>query len=467
MENKRLTKIVATIGPSSESEEIMRELINYVSVFRLNFSHGDYMEHKKRIDLIKKLEKETNKSISILLDTKGPEIRTGVFKEDVLVKEGDIVVIKHQNVIGNKREFSISYKDLYKEVKKGTKILIDDGLIELEVLKVEGKDIVCKVNNNGIISSRKGVNIPDITLDIPFLNEKDKKDIKFGVENNLDFLALSFIRSAEDIKEVKNYLKELDADNFQIIAKIENKKALENLEEILEEVDGVMIARGDLGVEVPVEEVPILQKRIIDLARKKGKFTIVATQMLDSMIKNPRPTRAEVSDVINAVFDKTDAVMLSGETAKGKYPVESVKMMDKLLRKAENLVEPFIYKINNYTDFVAKSAVNASYELDIKAIIAPSRSGYTPSTISNFRPKCPIYAFVLEEKVAKWLNIRFGVYSFIKKEIKELFGRVTYTLSTLINKKEIKKDDLVVVVIGTHKKRTNSLIIDKAEELLV
>jgi pyruvate kinase len=466
MIKKRLTKIIATVGPSSEREEVLKELFNYVDAFRLNFSHGDHKEHGKRIALIRKLERELNKRIPIILDTKGPEIRTGLFEKEIFLKKGQIVRIKNQEIIGNEKEFCVSYEDLYKEVEKGDKILIDDGLIELEVLEVEGKDIVCEVKNEGFISSKKSVNLPGKELNIEFLSEKDKVDIKFGVENDLDFLALSFVRSAKDIKKVKAYLKELNAKNFKIIAKIENKKALENLEEILEESDGVMVARGDLGVEIPVEEVPIWQKKIIEMAREKGKFTIVATQMLDSMINNPRPTRAEASDVINAVFDKTDAVMLSGETAKGKFPIESVKMMDKLLRKAEELIKPFYYEIKDYTDFVAKSAVNASYELEVEAIVAPSKSGYTPSAISNFRPKCPIYAFVLDEKTAKWINIRFGIFPFVKKEIKELFERVKYTLATLLDKDLVKKESLVVVVAGTHKKKTNALIIDKVKELL-
>ncbi|MEO2154187.1 MAG: pyruvate kinase [Nanoarchaeota archaeon] len=464
--NLRLTKIIATIGPASEKEEILNELFNYVDIFRLNFSHGDYKEHLRRVKLIRKLEKEKDEIKALLLDTKGPEIRTGEFKGEVFLKEGSIVTIRNKDIIGNEKEFSISYKELYKDIKKGDKILLDDGLIELEVLETKNKDIICKVKNSGFISSKKGVNIPGVDLKIPFLSEKDKKDIEFAVKNDFDFIALSFVRNKSDILEVKKLLKELKGENIKLIAKIENKQALDNLEEIIEESDGVMIARGDLGVEIPIEEVPIWQKKIIKLAREKRKFTIVATQMLESMTKNPRPTRAEASDVINAVLDKTDCVMLSGETAKGKYPLEAVKTMDKLIRKAEKLIEPHLLKVNDYTEFVAKSAVNASYELNVKAIITPTKTGFTASSISNFRPKAPIFAFTINKKVARQLKAWFGVYPFVKPEIKDCFERIKYTSNFLINKKLINKDDIVIFAIGTHKKRTNALIIDKVKELL-
>ncbi len=463
--SKRLTKIVATLGPSSEKKEVLEKIFDLVDVFRFNFSHGNYEEHLNRVKLVRSLEKEKNTFKALLLDTKGPEIRTGEFKGEVLLKEGSVVRIVPDDIVGNEEIFTISYKDLYKDVKKGDKILLDDGLIELEVLDVEGKDIVCLVKNEGYISSKKGVNVPGVELNIPFLSDKDKNDIKFGVENDFDFIALSFVRNKDDVIEVRNLIKKLNG-NMKIISKIENKQALDNIDEIIEVSDGIMVARGDLGVEIPVEEVPVWQKKIIKKCRDKNKFTIVATQMLDSMIRNPRPTRAEASDVINAVLDKTDAVMLSGETAKGKYPVEAVKTMDKLLKKAEALLEPHILKVNDYVDFVAKSAVNASYELNLKALVTPTRSGYTASIISNFRPKVPIYAFTLSEKTARQLKIRFGVFPYVKKEIKSVNERVKHCLSVLLDEGKINKEDLVAFALGTHKKRTNTLIIDKVEELL-
>jgi len=462
----RLTKIVATIGPASEKEEVLKQIFPYVDVFRLNFSHGSLEEHKRRAVLVRKLEKEFDTVKGLLLDTKGPEIRVGKLKGEIFLKEGQLVTIKYEDIIGDEKAFSISYKDLYKYVDKGDRILLDDGLIELEVVEVKGKDIICRVKNSGYLSSNKSVNVPDKELDMPFLSEKDKQDIKFGKEMDFDFLALSFVRSAKDIKETMQYLKEIEADNYKIIAKIESKQALRNLEEIIDLVDGVMVARGDLGVEIPIEEVPIWQKKIIKLAKKKKRFTIVATQMLESMTKNPRPTRAEASDVINAVLDGTDAVMLSGETAKGKYPVESVKMMDKLVREAEKLVEFSPYKIENYTEFVAKSVVNASYELPIKAIISPSRTGYTPSLVSNFRPRCVIYSFVPTDKIRRWLTIRFGVYPYRLPKLETMFEVIEHNLQFLKEKGLLNDEDLVAFAIGTQKKRTNTLIIDLVKELL-
>ena len=321
------TKVVCTMGPNTNDREVMRKLIqNGMDVARFNFSHGDHEEQKFRMDLLKELREEEHAHTAILLDTKGPEIRTGLLKDGkkVTLREGNTFVLTMEDIVGDETKVSLSYKGLVEDVEQGTVILIDDGLIGLKVKEITGQDIVCEVVNGGELGEKKGVNVPNVPVRLPAITEKDKEDIKFGVEQEIDFIAASFVRNAECVLEIRAFLKELDAPYIPIIAKIENAEGIRNIDEIIRAADGIMVARGDMGVEIPAEEVPYLQKMLIQKCNSNFKTVITATQMLDSMIRNPRPTRAEVTDVANAVYDGTDAVMLSGETAQGKYPVEAL-----------------------------------------------------------------------------------------------------------------------------------------------
>ncbi|MDD6489787.1 MAG: pyruvate kinase, partial [Clostridia bacterium] len=333
----RKTKIICTLGPSTEDENVLRELmLNGMDVARINMSHQTHEEHKAKIDKVKKLREELDLPVAILLDTKGPEIRTGNFAEkSVLLEAGHKFTLTTEDCIGTNEKCSISFKNLPKDVKQGTRILIDDGLIELRVESKTETEIHCTVINGGPVSSHKGINVPDVFLSMPFLSEQDKSDLEFGVEQDVDFVAASFTRTANDINELRAELEKYGGDNIRIIAKIENKDGVKNIDEILKVSDGIMVARGDLGVEIPCEEVPIVQKTLIKKANQAGKIVVTATQMLDSMIKNPRPTRAEATDVANAIYDGTVAIMLSGETAAGAYPVEAVKTMVKIAERTE------------------------------------------------------------------------------------------------------------------------------------
>ena len=356
--NIKKTKIVCTLGPVSENEETLRELIkNGLNVCRLNFSHGSHEEHKGRMDLVKKLREELNMPTAILLDTKGPEIRTGKFDApEVLLEEGQTFTITMKDVMGNKEMCTVSYKGLANDVKTGDTILIDDGLVGLTVKEVNGDDIVCEVQNSGIVKNHKGVNVPGVKVNLPAITEKDRSDIEFGIEQGIDFIAASFVRKVSDVLAIREILEENNATHIKIISKIENQEGVDNLDEIIEVSDGIMVARGDLGVEIPTEEIPVVQKLMIKKCNEAGKPVITATQMLDSMIRNPRPTRAEVTDVANAIYDGTDAIMLSGETAAGKYPVEAVKTMATIAKRAEETMRNRGNKINkskNVTDAIS------------------------------------------------------------------------------------------------------------------
>ncbi|MCX8169698.1 MAG: pyruvate kinase, partial [Candidatus Methanomethyliaceae archaeon] len=337
----RMTKIICTLGPAVDDEQLVEELIlEGMDVARLNFSHGTHDDHQVRVDRLKKVRERLNRPVALLLDTKGPEIRMGKFeKGEVTLKEGNEFVLVNETIMGNEERATISHKELYKDVKVGTRILINDGLVAIEVTKVEGKDIYTRILNGGVISNNKGVNIPETDTHLPSITEQDIKDIEFAVRNEFDFIACSFVRKASNVNEVRKLLKKLGGERVKIIAKIENREGVNNFDEILKVSDGIMVARGDLGVEIPTEEVPIVQKMIIEKCYKNGKPVITATQMLDSMIKNPRPTRAESSDVANAVYDGTSAIMLSGESAAGKYPIESVKTMARIAMKAEQSID--------------------------------------------------------------------------------------------------------------------------------
>jgi pyruvate kinase len=397
----RKTKIVCTLGPAVDDYKTLAKLCaSGMNVARFNFSHGDYEEQSKRIEIFKSIREELNLPIPMMLDTKGPEIRIGKFEnKKVTLNEGEIFTLIHNEIMGDSTKVYVNYNDLYKEVSVGNRILINDGLIELEVIEIINQDIKCKIMNGGILTDKKSVNIPGLSLNFPDITEKDKKDIIFGIENGFDIIAASFIRKTADILAIREVLRQNQGEHIKIIAKIENREGVDNFDKILEASDGIMVARGDLGVEIPMEEVPMLQKKFIKKCYRAAKPVIVATQMLESMINNPRPTRAEVSDVANAVLDGASAVMLSGESAAGKYPIECVKTMSKIAETTEagtNYWGRFVKKeseiVKDQTSsmIVSHSLCEIAMKMNAKAIFTLSMMGKTPRAIVSFRPGCPI-----------------------------------------------------------------------------
>ena len=417
----RKTKIVCTLGPAVDDYQKLVSLCKAgMNVARINFSHGDYEQQSKRIDLFKKVRDDLGLPIPLMLDTKGPEIRIGKFENDeIYLNENSIFTLAHEECIGNEHQVFVNYSDLYKDVSVGSKILVNDGLIELEVLEILDKDIRCLVKNGGKISNRKSINVPGLSLNLPLLSDKDKQDIIFGIQNGFDIIAASFVRKADDILAIREVLRENNADGIKIISKIENIEGVENFEKILEVSDGIMVARGDLSVEIPMERVPMLQKKFIRKCLDQAKQVIVATQMLESMVENPRPTRAEVSDVANAVLDGTSAIMLSGETATGNYPTECVQMMSKIAETIENQMEH--WKIlnsktrsgdlqNTTMDLViGHSLCEVAMQTNAKAIFSLSAHGNTPKAISSFRPNCDIIAITPDSTTARQMNLIWGV----------------------------------------------------------
>ena len=412
------TKVVCTMGPNTNDRELLKKLIeNGMDVARFNFSHGDHEEQKSRMDLLKELRQELNTNTAILLDTKGPEIRTGVLKggKRIMLKAGEQFTLTTEEIEGDESKVSITYEGLVQDVDAGRVILIDDGLIELKVVGKSEKEIFCEVINGGELGERKGVNVPNVAVRLPAITEKDKDDIRFGVEQGIDFIAASFVRNAECVLEIKAYLKELGAPYVPIIAKVENAEGIKNIDEIIRAADGVMVARGDLGVEIPAEEVPYLQKMIIQKCNMNFKTVITATQMLDSMMRNPRPTRAEVTDVANAVYDGTDAVMLSGETAQGKYPLEALQMMVHIIQNTEQHLdyEGMLEKTGGHlksgvSSAIGYSSVLAASNLNAKCIITPSVSGATARVVSNLRPRQVILGVTPNERTLRRMSIYWG-----------------------------------------------------------
>ena len=413
------TKVVCTMGPNTNDRELLKKLIeNGMDVARFNFSHGDHEEQKSRMDLLKELRQELNTNTAILLDTKGPEIRTGVLKggKRIMLKAGEQFTLTTEEIEGDESKVSITYEGLVQDVDAGRVILIDDGLIELKVVGKSEKEIFCEVINGGELGERKGVNVPNVAVRLPAITEKDKDDIRFGVEQGIDFIAASFVRNAECVLEIKAYLKELGAPYVPIIAKVENAEGIKNIDEIIRAADGVMVARGDLGVEIPAEEVPYLQKMIIQKCNMNFKTVITATQMLDSMMRNPRPTRAEVTDVANAVYDGTDAVMLSGETAQGKYPLEALQMMVHIIQNTEQHLdyEGMLEKTGGHlksgvSSAIGYSSVLAASNLNAQCIITPSVSGATARVVSNLRPRQVILGVTPNERTLRRMSIYWGV----------------------------------------------------------
>ena len=411
----RKTKIICTLGPAVDAQEMMEGLIKAgMNVARFNFSHGDYEEQGARIETFKKAREAVGLPVAMLLDTKGPEIRIGKFATgEAFLKEGDTFTLLNEDVDGDDTKVSVTYKNLYNEVTPGTRILINDGLIEVIVEKIDGKDVVCRVQNGGRLTNKKSINIPNSKIQLPSMTEKDKSDILFGIKNGFDYIAASFIRRAEDVINIKKVLKENGGEYIKVISKIENREGIDNFDAILEASDGIMVARGDLGVEIPMEEVPIRQKEFIKKCNKAGKLVVTATQMLESMVNNPRPTRAEVSDVANAIYDQTSAIMLSAESAAGKYPIEAVKAMNTIARSIEGSIKywkrfknrefPILEK--DYEFNLNYSTCMTAMNLDAKAIFAYTDTGRTAMNLAGFMPKCPIYAITPNEEVSKQLAL--------------------------------------------------------------
>lgn len=418
----RRTKIICTLGPASDSEEILKKMmLGGMNVARMNFSHGTHEQHKKRADVFKKIRDELELPIPLLLDTKGPEIRTGDFKDgQVTLKESNEFVLVNKDIIGDETKCTITYKELYRDVSKGSRILINDGLVELEVVEIKGKDIYCVVKNGGVIGDHKGINVPGADIRLPALTLQDIEDIKFGIENDFDIIAASFVRKASDVVEIRKVLEKNGGSDILVISKIENREGIKNFDEILKVSDGIMVARGDLGVEIPVEEVPVAQKNIIEKCYKNGKPVITATQMLDSMIRNPRPTRAEASDVANAIYDGTSGVMLSGETAAGKYPLETIAVMSRIAETAERSMDYWKRFTSQQTELntsvtnaISHATCTTALDLKAAAIITVTQSGHTARMISRFRPACPIIATTVNPKVQRQLSLSWGVLPYL------------------------------------------------------
>ncbi len=452
----RKTKIICTIGPASQDEDKLRELmLAGMNVARLNFSHGTHEEQKKKFDSICKVRGELGLPVATLLDTKGPEIRLRDFENGkVELVAGQRFTLTTEEILGTSERAAISYKNLKDDISVGGSILIDDGLIEMIVEEITETDIVCRVINGGFVSNHKGINVPGAVLSMPYISDVDRADIEFGAANGFDFLAASFVRTKEDVLEVRRIL-DIKGSDMKIIAKIENMQGIENVEEILEVADGIMVARGDMGVEIPLEEVPVLQKRLIKLANAKGKHVITATQMLESMIKNPRPTRAEATDIANAIFDGTTAIMLSGETASGAYPIEAVKTMARIAETAEIAIDnrgrmdkmghP---EIPDVTQSISHATCSIAMDLNAAAIITVTISGFTAAMVANYKPDCQIIACTISEKVSRQMNLLWGVAPIHLEEAQSESELFRNAIATAKKAGYIKKGDIVVVTAG-------------------
>ena len=455
------TKIVSTLGPASNTVEIISELIEAgANVFRFNFSHGDHSEQLARMNLVRDAVKITGKSVGILLDTKGAEIRTtvqGTENGKIAFAINDIVRISmDEELLGSKEKIAVTYPGLYDDAHVGGHILFDDGLIDMEIIEKDNanRELVTKVLNAGVLGSRKGVNAPGISISLPGITEKDAADIRFGLENDIDFIAASFVRKAQDVLEIREILEEMDMNHVQIISKIESQEGIDNIEEIIKVSDGIMVARGDLGVEIPAEIVPMVQKDIIKKCNAAGKAVITATQMLESMQQNPRPTRAEASDVANAIFDGTDATMLSGESANGAYPVESVATMARIDSEAEkSMLKLGTYQINQFnksdvTETIGLAVARAAKDLGVKCIVAATESGYTAKMISKYRPDANILAVTFDERTKRSLSLNWGVHPTVAEK-----PSTTDEMFDLASKKAVElgfasEGDLILITAG-------------------
>ncbi|WP_455016962.1 pyruvate kinase [Oribacterium sinus] len=453
----RRTKIVCTMGPNENDYELLLKLAKTMDVARFNFSHGNHEEHLSRLEMLRKARKEVGRPIAALLDTKGPEIRTGVLEggNKITLQEGDEITLTTEEVVGTKQKIYINYEHLHEDVKPGNAILIDDGLIGLEVLSVNGQEIHCKVTNGGELGERKGVNVPNVPIQLPSITEKDIEDIRFGISEEFDFIAASFVRSADAIRQIRALLDEAGSQ-MKIIAKIESQEGLDNLDSIIDEADGIMVARGDLGVEVEARRLPHLQREIIEKCNFHGKLVITATQMLDSMIRNPRPTRAEVTDVANAVENGTDAVMLSGETANGKYPVEAAETMASIVEYSEQfldykqfktrLVERTVYE--SIGNAVCAASVTTAHELHAKAIVAPTLTGITASMIAKYRPRTNIFALSPSQVTTRQMMLYWGVTPVWARRAETTDELFESSLEELKSMGYVDSGDLCIITAG-------------------
>ncbi|MGD9569368.1 MAG: pyruvate kinase [Sedimentibacter sp.] len=454
----RKTKIVCTIGPASENEKTFKELVlNGLNVARLNFSHGTHEEHKAKIEVIKKVREDMGTSTAIMLDTKGPEIRTRDFENGAveLVTDQEFILTT-RNILGSSKIASVTYEDFAKDIKPGDTVLIDDGLISLQVVEaINDTDLKCIVKNGGTVKNKKGINVPNIKINLPALTERDIDDIHFGIREGIDYIAASFIRKAEDVISIRRILEDNNADHIMIISKIENRQGVENIDEIIAVSDGIMVARGDLGVEIPAEEVPLVQKMLIKKCNDAGKPVITATQMLDSMMRNPRPTRAEVTDVATAIFEGSDAIMLSGETASGSYPVEAVKTMARIAVMIENsldyeeiLTTKNVRFDNSITDSISFATCRTCLNLKASAIISATSSGYTAAAVSKYRPIAPIIAATESEQVMRKMSLYWGVYPIKISKMNSTDDIIDKSVDRALELGYIENGDLIVITAG-------------------
>jgi pyruvate kinase len=474
----RKTKIICTMGPATEQAGVLEALAdNGMDVARFNFSHGDHEEQLARMNLLKEIRTRKQLPIAILLDTKGPEIRTRDFKEKkVNLTCGQTFTLKITDELGDESFVGITCDELYQDVSVGTSILFDDGLISMEVTAIEGTDIVCKVLNDGVLGSRKGINVPGVHLSLPYMSAKDRDDILFGIDQDVDFIAASFVRTKEDVLEIRHLLEQNGGDGISIISKIENSEGVKHIDEIIAVSDGVMIARGDMGVEIPMEEVPVIQKMIIKKVYAAGKQVITATQMLDSMIKNPRPTRAEVTDVANAIYDGTSTIMLSGETAAGAYPVEALQAMVRIAERTEADIDYRGRFFSNnrgekpdITDAICHATCTTALDLGARAILTVTKSGYAANMISSYRPQSDVVACTPSERVARQLNLSWGVIPIVMEERHHVLDLFNHAVECTQQRGYIDVDDIVVITSGVplgHSGTTNMIKVQKVEPLL-
>lgn len=464
----RKTKIICTLGPAVDDDIMITKLIQAgMDCARLNFSHGTHEEQKARIDRVRRICHEIDMPVAILLDTKGPEIRVQTFENgSVILEKGQTFTLDtNRDVPGDNTRVSLTYDKLSKYVSEGTTILIDDGKIGLKVMKTSGDKVICKVTNGGKLSNRKSINLPNLEIPMPYISETDKADILFGISQNVDYIAASFVRTPDDVKKLRKLLNDNGGSHIQIISKIENGQGVNNLEEIIDLSDGIMVARGDLGVEIAFEKIPSLQKRMIDLCNHKGKIVVTATQMLESMTQNPRPTRAEVSDVANAIYDGTTVIMLSGETAAGSYPIESVKTMAKIATSAENGIDYYTAFVRDHNlmdptviNAVCASAYSAAEYLDASAIIVMTRSGRTASTLSSFHPPCPIIAVTAEKKGMHQLKLAWNVHPISATELDSPDALLEYALDKARSSRLVKKGDRVIAILASSLEGDNNIM---------
>lgn len=455
----RKTKIICTLGPAVDSDERITQIINAgMDCARLNFSHGTHEEQEVRLNRVRRIAGELNRHIPILLDTKGPEIRLKDFENgSVVVEKGSLFTFDtDKETPGTKERIGLTYDKLAKNVEVGTKILVDDGKIELKVTAIKGSKVICKVITGGKLSNHKSINIPNVEIPMPYLNDVDKSDLLFGIEHNVEYIAASFVRCADDLKKLRKFLKDNGGQDIKVISKIENGQGINNFDEILELSDGIMVARGDMGVEINFEKIPAIQKMMIEKCNREGKIVVTATQMLESMTENPRPTRAEVSDVANAIYDGTTVIMLSGESAAGRHPVEAVRTMANIAVNAENTINYYEKYVDSSADMepnlknaICASAYNAAKYLDAKAIVVLTRSGATANILSRFHPECPVIAATISERGRNQLNLVWGITPVAAENLDSADKFVEYAVSKAVESRLVKRGDNIVVILAS------------------